>query len=121
MSEEESTTDDNSILLVEDDEIQAVFVKAVLAKEYEVTTVRTLEEALERLTYDSFSAVLLDLGLPDSVGSDTLASVNAAAASTPVVVLTASDDDQELDLFRIGAQDFIRKKDFNLQMLRRSL
>lgn len=116
-----STADERKILLVEDDEIQAVFVQAVLAKEYDVTTVRTLEEALERLTYEKFSAVLLDLGLPDSVGPDTLASINTACVTTPVVVLTASDDDRELDLFRIGAQDFIRKKDFNLQLLRRSL
>ncbi len=109
------------ILLVEDDQLQAIFIQAVLGKEYEVVTAYSLCEALETLSYQSFNAVVLDLGLPDSGGADTLDSITAAARATPVVVLTGSSPDADLNVMRHGAQDFIRKSEFNLQTFRRSL
>ena len=37
--------------------------------------------------------VLLDLGLPDSQGLDTLSKVHAEAPAVPIVVLTGLDDE----------------------------
>ncbi len=114
--------DRNAILLVEDDPIQAVFVQAVLAPEYDVIHVSTLNAALEQLSRRTFSALLLDLNLPDSGGDQTLASVHTAVDKTPVVVLTASDSEMESErVFRYGAQDYVRKADFSLQLIKRSL
>ena len=53
---------------------------------------------------------LLDLSLPDSHGSETLARLLEAAPSLPVVVLTGFDDESSaVNAVREGAQDYLVK------------
>src|SRR4051794_38958922 len=84
-------------LLVEDDDAYAAMLRLELAAEtaapVTLERVRTLSEATARLSATAFDAVLLDLGLPDSSGLDTFGRLQAIAGTTPIVVLTASDDD----------------------------
>ncbi|MFH1807534.1 MAG: response regulator [Pseudomonadota bacterium] len=60
---------------------------------------RTLPEARTRLAAGRYDAVLLDLGSPDSQGMRTLAGILESAPTTPVLVLTGSDD---VDTSRLG-------------------
>ena len=54
--------------------------------------------------------ILLDLGLPDSDGLDTLRAMRRRAADTPVVVLTGNDDERlGLAAIQEGAQDYVVK------------
>ena len=66
--------------------------------------------ALARLGRGDIDLVLLDLGLPDSQGLETLHTLQKAAADIPVVVMTGNDD-QELSMaaVRDGAQDYSRQ------------
>ncbi|MDP7016283.1 MAG: response regulator [Pirellulaceae bacterium] len=113
---------DTSVLLVEDDAAQARFIQAVLSKSFEVDTADRLSKALEKLSSDHYDVVVLDLGLPDSDGIDTLAAVQIVAASIPVIVLTGMEGDDVAHLvLRRGAQDFIEKAELNLNLLARAI
>lgn len=97
------------MLLVEDEADAAAFVAAQFPNA-DVLHVETVAEALEQL--DGIDVVLLDLGLPDSAGFETLAHLLAQAPQIPVVVLTGNEDPaigpQALEA---GAQDFVLKED----------
>ncbi|WP_435092888.1 bacterio-opsin activator domain-containing protein [Halorubrum sp. N11] len=72
----------------------------------------TLEAGLERLAERAVDVILLDLGLPDSTGFDTLVSVVEAAEHTPVVVLTGQDDrDLGVQTIQHGAHDYLVKNE----------
>lgn len=64
--------------------------------------------------------VLLDLGLPDEQGLQTLRRIAPAANGVPVVVLTGLRDDETGDAaVREGAQDFLYKEQLDRDRLRR--
>lgn len=102
------------VLLVEDDRPQAMTVQHALScvesVSYEVQHVFRLDEALASLARESFDAVLLDLGLSDSQGLETLEKLRQQAPDLPTVVLTAHDDDDgALRSLELGAQDYLLK------------
>lgn len=68
------------------------------------------------------SAVLLDLGLPDTRGLEALATVREHAAQVPIIVLSGNDDD-EVGISAVigGAQDYLVKGCFDGVLLRRAL
>ena len=97
------------MLLVEDEADAAAFVTQQFPT-FDVQHVTSVTEALDVL--DGVDIVLLDLGLPDSEGFETLAQLLAQAPQIPVVVLTGNEDPaigpQALEA---GAQDFVLKSD----------
>jgi two-component system, cell cycle sensor histidine kinase and response regulator CckA len=103
-----------SVLLVEDDPGAARFIDEMLTHEgplpVAVTHVSRLHEALVYLRTRRFSAILLDLTLPDSKGLDTLARACAEAPEIPIVVLTGLDHEKTAaDAVRDGARDYLVK------------
>ncbi len=66
--------------------------------------------ALERLAEGGFSAVLLDLGLPDSRGTDGVERLRSAAPTVPVVVLSGAEEPERVRrALAAGAQDYLVK------------
>ena len=113
-------------LLVEDDDAYAAMLRLELASELSAPVtlerVRSLSEAVSRLSSAEFDAVLLDLGLPDSSGLETFGRLHHAAGDTPIVVLTASDDDGlAFGAVHAGAQDYLVKSATDAGLLGRSL
>src|ERR1041384_2430299 len=84
------------VLLVEDEssyiELLEVVLKDCPSFQTELRAASTLQESLDALAANKFDVVLLDLSLPDEQGLATYSKVRAAAASTPVVILTGMDD-----------------------------
>ena len=81
-----------------------------------------LDAALERLRQETFDVVLLDLGLPDSQGMETLTRTEEASGGLPIVVLTGLDDERfALEAVRAGAQDYLVKGRFNSELLVRTI
>jgi PAS domain S-box-containing protein len=107
--------DDLSVLVVEDDPDYAELVRAMLSSEggeraVEVTHASRLRDAMEFLESQQFSAVLLDLTLPDSEGLDTFVRARAHAPTAPIVVLTGlADEAVAAHAVRHGAQDYLVK------------
>jgi len=114
------------VLLVEEDEIEARGARAMLKEaghgQIEVTHVTRLSTALRRLNSESFDAILLDGGLVDTHGLDTLDLVQAALARMPIVVMTDQDDPaSERKAIQRGVQDVIVKKQWTPDQLARSV
>jgi len=75
-----------------------------------VDWVRDGEAALAALAAESFTAIVLDLGLPRRDGLSVLSALRAAGNPVPVLVLTARD--QVVDKVRcldLGADDYVVK------------
>jgi two-component system, NarL family, sensor histidine kinase UhpB len=113
------------VLLVEDSPVEATLATRMLSGRDGLWTVHTadrLSAALTHLTQQGADVVLLDLNLPDSKGLDTVSAIQRHAPDTPLVVLTATDDDDTcLAILRRGAQDYIVKRGWGSAQLSRTL
>jgi signal transduction histidine kinase len=114
------------VLLVEDNlgdaRLMCEALKEAPAGQFRLTHVRRLSEALEYLWEKTCSVVLLDLGLPDSHGIDSLVLVRAQAPGVPIVVLTGFQDEAVGDqALKKGAQDYLVKGQADSQLVARSL
>lgn len=114
-------------LLVEDNAIDAELVQRFLQlqarNEYVLSHAFSLEEALNFLSMQSFSVILLDLNLPDSSGHDTFEELYKQEKSrTPIVVMTGmGGEDEGAQLVRKGAYDFLVKGGFDAPFLKKVL
>jgi len=111
------------VLLVEDSLADARFVREMLApKAYSLKHVSSLAAAHDYIAQHRVKVILLDLSLPDGHGLETFLSMNAIAPDTPILVLTGLDDqDISIQAVKLGAQDYVLKKDINEQTLVRSI
>ena len=114
-----------SILLVEDDEGDALLIEEMLQDvgfEYEVTVAKRLKEALDLLGKQRVDIVLLDLSLPDSTGLETVSRMLRHTPRTPVAALTGLDDaDTAAQSVRLGAQDYLVKDELTPGQLERAI
>ncbi|MCA8969303.1 MAG: response regulator transcription factor, partial [Planctomycetes bacterium] len=99
------------ILLVEDDRsLGHGIVKNLEHEGYVVTLATDGTEAARVLASEEFDLVILDLMLPGRSGLDVLREFRASGDTTPVLILTAKDseDDKVLGL-ELGADDYMTK------------
>jgi serine phosphatase RsbU (regulator of sigma subunit) len=113
-----------TILLVEDDEGDALLVRENLdaaAPEITVARVASLAAALE-VVPDGISCALLDLGLPDTTGLEGLRKLREHAPQLAVVVLTGRSDEQlGIEALGTGAQDYLVKGQVEPAVLARAI
>jgi signal transduction histidine kinase len=118
-----------SILLVEDNPSDARLIEEYLTEqifseqrpEPTIRHVDRLADAVEAHD-DAVDIVLLDLGLPDSSGFETLEAMLNVASTEPVVVLTGLDDERVgVEAVERGAQDFLIKDDIDPKLLQQTL
>ena len=128
-------TDELQLLLVEDNPGDARLIRHHLRSDTRsaftaptVTHVETLDAALDSLRATPFDLVLLDLGLSDSRGIETLERLNDRidadddVSPLPVVVLTGlTDDETALRAIQQGAQDYLLKDHLEGELLERAL
>jgi signal transduction histidine kinase len=114
-----------AILLVEDNDADAELVRDLLEDEVPdaaVARVSRLAEAAEQLEDETFDCILLDLGLPDSVGIATITTLRTHDTHVPVIVLTGRDDEEVgLSALREGAQEYLVKGQTDGRLLRRAI
>jgi serine phosphatase RsbU (regulator of sigma subunit) len=112
------------LLLVEDDEGDARLVEDELAERLPAARIsrsRSLGEALQALD-SRIDCVLLDLGLPDTVGLDAVAGLRAAMPGVPLIVLTGLNEaGAGLAAVEAGAQDYLVKGNVDGEQLARSI
>src|SRR5512135_3569481 len=99
-----------SILFVEDDATIAMGVEYSLKQDgFQVSLAHRLEEARDLLKRQPFDLVLLDLGLPDGSGYELCKEIRAAG-DTPIIILSARDEEASIVLgLDLGADDYITK------------
>jgi signal transduction histidine kinase len=114
------------VLLVEDNSGDARLLREMFGKEktgsFELTHVLHLGEALSLLAKGGIDIVLLDMGLPDGHGLDTVRRARAAAPGVPLIVLTGLDDESlAAEAMKEGAQDYLIKGEIENRALPRAL
>jgi serine phosphatase RsbU (regulator of sigma subunit) len=112
------------VLLVEDDEGDALLVEDLLAVwggSVRLAHARSLAEA-ESLTLADIDCALLDLNLPDATGLDALRRLHSAADAPPILVLTGFDDERRgIEAVGAGAHDYLLKGQVDGNLLMRSI
>ncbi len=109
-------------LIVEDNPTDVLLAVQALGERIAspAASVGTLAQCLQALGAGSFDLVLLDLGLPDSQGLDTLIPVRKAAPASAIVVLTGGDDEETgLRALQSGAEDYLFKSQIEPALLGR--
>ena len=111
MNAEQIVSHHSSILIVEDDPDLALALEDFLRHDgYTVRSARTGRQALQEAEDHSFGTVLLDLGLPDLSGFAVLRGLEELDPILPVIVLTASIQEQyTVESLRRGAFAYITK------------
>ena len=101
------------ILLIEDEpDIRKTLEYNIAREGYDVITAPSLSEGRNHLNSSSFSLILLDLMLPDGSGLDLCREIKSDAekVATPIIILTAKDDEVDKVVgFELGADDYVTK------------
>lgn len=102
------------ILLVEDNPADALLLRENIflsgSEDISVSTVASLQQAVEYCQANLPDVALLDLTLPDSAGIETVRRARQFCSEIPIVVLTGVDDEQiGVEAVRLGVQDYLVK------------
>lgn len=121
-----SATDPLKVLLVEDNRGDAILIEKTMQQAMigALSVVRqpSLSDALRALEQESFDVVLLDRSLPDVQGFSGLHSIQNFSPKTPVVFLTAYQDEAiALDAIKQGAQDYLFKDQLDPHVIKRAI
>jgi signal transduction histidine kinase len=132
-----TNTTPEHILVVEDNPADARLIEEYLTEgswpdiSGETPTIRhvdRLEDAVAAVDEgdgdpdSAFDIILLDLGLPDSSGLETLDEMLDTGETIPIVVLTGLDDERVgVDAVERGAQEYLVKDDLTPRLLRQTL
>ena len=114
------------VLLIEDDPYDAELTMAVLG---EIRSFRclaeraeTLSRGLDRLSRGGVDLVLLDLGLPDSLGLGTFELAYVQYPDIPIIILSGlADEEMAIKTVQEGAQDYLVKGNFDGNLLARAI
>jgi len=114
------------VLLVEDNAGDARLLREMFSKErpdsFELTHLLRMSEAEIHLAKGEVDIVLLDMGLPDGHGLDTVRRAHAVAPGVPMIVLTGLDDEAlAAEAMKEGAQDYLIKGQIENRALPRAL
>jgi len=103
----------SKVLLVDDEDSLRKVMKDLLERDgYIVTEARDGVQALDQVDRVGPDIIVLDLNLPGLDGYGVLSHLRSrpATANIPVIVLTAKgDEDNEVRVFELGADDFLTK------------
>jgi signal transduction histidine kinase len=119
-----------TVLLIEDNPGDANLVEHHLRRgsfpdvpdQVAITHVESLDAALAAVESSSFDLILLDLGLPECTGVQTLEQFLPEVPDVPVVVLTGLEDKETaVEAIRKGAQDYLPKDGLTTDVLLRSI
>lgn len=116
-----------AVLLVEDSPADGRLLiealkPAIASGAIVIQTVKTLSQAMAALQGFDFSCVLLDLGLPDGRGIDSVRALREVERKAAIIVLTGLDDEKlAAEALSQGAQDYLVKGASDGEQLLRQL
>lgn len=109
------------IFLLEDDAYLRDGLSEMLSGQgYAVTAAETISQAREIIASGVFDLIILDVMLPDGSGLDLCASLRASGVTSPILFLTACDD--EINIVKgldSGADDYVTKPFKLLELMSR--
>jgi DNA-binding NtrC family response regulator len=99
------------ILIVDDEKIMRDSFSRILTKEgYQVQTVASGEEAIERFNHEPFDIVLLDIKMPGIGGIKTLQRLKEMDPGVTILIVTGYPSiETAVEAIKLGAYDYITK------------
>ncbi len=115
------------LLAIEDAELHLSILRKIAAQAgFTTTSANSLDAAARLLEQRAFDVITLDLSLGQESGTEILKLLARMKSGTPVLVISASDDEVLADIVRIGNGFNLNlhppiPKPINLAVLRQSL
>jgi signal transduction histidine kinase len=114
------------VLVIEDNAGDVRLLREMFSGEragsFELTHLLRMSEAEIHLAKGGVDITLLDMGLPDGHGLDTVRRAHAAAPGVPLIILTGLDDEAlAAEAMTQGAQDYMIKGQIESRALPRAL
>ena len=99
------------LLIDDDDDLREELVDQFgLYNEFETVDAGTATEGIKLAKETTFDLILLDVDLPDMLGTEACNLMRAAGVASPIVMLTANDGDMnEILGLNSGANDYVTK------------
>ena len=100
------------LLIVDDDDMlrEELVEQFALYKEFDVIAVGTAGAGIKATEDGTFDLILLDIDLPDMLGTEACQLMRTAGVASPIVMLTANDGDMnEILGLNSGANDYVTK------------
>lgn len=109
-----------NLLLVEDSPSDAALLQGLLSEvegvSFNVSHVKSLAAAQVEVSEQAYDAVILDLGLPDSLGLITYDKLRSSCTNNrlPILIVSGNDDRDTLtDALERGADNYLIKETFD--------
>ncbi len=102
-----------NILIIDDERMTHVIVKALLKQEYKLHFASNAQEGIDILTENIIHLVLLDIQMPEISGIELLESlmIDTVLRDIPIIIITGKATSEiEKNARKLGAKEFIDKK-----------
>lgn len=113
------------LLLVEDNSADSERIQSSLRAglgNIRIVQVAQLDQAIELLADQMFSAVLLELNLSDGCGAETFQTLARNCNGIPIIVLSSRNDSEKArKAVADGADDYVQKRHYDAHTLSRSV
>ena len=112
-----------TVLIIDDAENARKNISEYLnASGYEVLEAGTIKEGKEYLKRGNADIIVLDVNLPDGLGTDLLIEINSQPVRLPVILITGYGDiEMAVEAMKNGAHDFLTKPFVDLENLNASI
>jgi DNA-binding response OmpR family regulator len=107
-----------NVLIIEDDtQLNTAISEFFKLKSFDVVSIKDGVDAIDKIDHQSFDLYILDINIPKINGLDILKHIRKTNLKTPVIIITASLEIQNLTrAFENGCSEYI-KKPFHLKEL----
>ena len=115
-----------TVLHVEDNPGDILLLEEILSDspdfDFSITIANSLGEAVIKSEPCVYDIILLDLGLPDSMGMQALELMLEKCKMIPIMVITGLNDDQAgRQAVKLGAQSYLPKNELNTRVVTQSI
>lgn len=116
---------ETNILIIDDSMedvnlILEIFKRANLEKIH-IQYANNLSFSLKLLNKNKFDVIILDLGLPDCVGFESIRKLRKNHPHIPIIVLTGFDEELKEKALELGVQSYLSKGKTDAQTLIRTI
>jgi DNA-binding NtrC family response regulator len=109
------------VLIVDDEDSFRLSIEMALkmTDQFSVRSCSSGEAAIEFLTHDQFDVILLDNKMEDMTGLEVLQWMHSQELQTPAIMITAAGSEAvAVEAMKLGAYDYLRKDQLDIDRLR---